>query len=481
MPPAQQKRSQAATRSPQNRGQEPPHPADHAQERGHPAQTRTSERTLPHNLEAERSVIGAILVSNELHEDIADRLDPTDFFRDAHRRIYQAAEKLFEDGKAVDLITLKDELARTGELEEVGGPAYIASLADGVPRSANITYYADIVREKARLREAIHTANKLLSASYLAEEPSKDIAADAAETLLDLTGTSTTAKPILIADMMTSCMAALETKASHGAGGVTGLPTGYAELDEMTAGLHDGNLIIVGARSSQGKTALVLNVSANVAKARPDASILVFSLEMSKEEIFERMLASEARIDSHRLRTGNLTEREWSKVANAMSALAEMQIRIDDDANVGIREIRARARQAKKEHGLAMVVVDYLQLMKGRGKFDTRSQEVGSFSRGLKRLAKELKVPVIALSQLSRAPEAGPNRKARRPQLSDLRESGDIEQDADLVILIYRPEPKDDEQPYAILIIGKQRNGPTGDIKVLWDAASVTFDTASMV
>lgn len=480
MPP-QSKRSQSATRQP-NRGQdEPPHPAEQQnQERGRPVQ-RTSERTLPHNLEAERSVLGAILVNNELHEDIADRLDAGDFFRDAHRRIYQAAEKLLEDDKAVDLITLKDELIRTGELEEVGGPAYIASLADGVPRSANIAHYADIVREKARLRDAIHTANKLLSASYLAEEPARDIVADAAESLLDLTGSSVSSKPILIGDLMSSGMTALETKAAIGGGGVTGLPTGYANLDEMTAGLHDANLIIFGARSSQGKTALVLNVAANIAKARQDASILVFSLEMSKEEIFERMLASESRVDSHRLRTGNLTDREWGKVANGMSALAEMKIYIDDDANVGIREIRARARQAKKEHGLALIVVDYLQLLKGRGKFDTRSQEVGSFSRGLKRLAKELKLPIIALSQLSRAPEAGPNRKARRPQLSDLRESGDIEQDADLVILIYRPEPKDGEPEYAILIIAKQRNGPTGDVKVLWDAASVTFDTASMV
>jgi replicative DNA helicase len=365
---------------------------------------------------------------------------------------------------------------KTGELDEVGGPAYLASLSDGVPRSANIVHYAEIVREKARLRDAIHTANKLLAASYLAEEPSREIVAEAAESLLDLSGASG-GKPILLGDMMASCMAALETKAAAGTG-VTGLATGFAQLDEMTAGLHPANLLVIGARSSQGKTALVLNIARNVAQEFP---VLMFSLEMAKEEIFERMLATESRVDSHRLRTGHLTDGEWTRIANGMGALSEMKMYVDDDANVGVREIRARARQMKKENGLGLIVVDYLQLMKSSGKFDTRTQEVGSFSRGLKRIAKELKVPLAALSQLSRASEAGPGRKARRPQLSDLRESGDIEADADVVLLIYRPEPKDGETPIAELIIAKQRNGPTGTVKVSWDAASVTFDSTGMV
>jgi replicative DNA helicase len=456
-------------------------PAKTQQNRAQPQQQRrtqpVSERTMPHNLEAERSVLGAILVNPEAYEEIADRLDATDFFRDAHRRIFLTLEKVLDDGVVIDLITVKDQLMKTGELDEVGGPAYLASLSDGMPRSANIVHYAEIVREKARLRDAIHTANKLLAASYLAENPSREIVAEAAESLLDLSGAATGGKPILLGDMMASCMASLETKAAAGTG-VTGVATGFAQLDEMTAGLHPANLFVIGARSSQGKTALVLNIARNVAQALP---VLMFSLEMAKAEIFERMLATESRVDSHRLRTGYLTDGEWTRIANAMGALTEMRMYIDDDANVGVREIRARSRQMKKDAGLGLIVVDYLQLMKSSGKFDTRSQEVGSFSRGLKRVAKELKVPLIALSQLSRASEAGPGRKARRPQMSDLRESGDIEADADVVLLIYRPEPKDNETPYAELIISKQRNGPTGTVKVTWDAASVTFDSTSIV
>lgn len=435
------------------------------------------ERALPHNLDAEKSILGAILVNEDAYETASDRIESKDFYRDAHRRIFDAMSSIVERGSSVDFVTLRTALEKSGELEECGGPAYLTSLADGMPRSANVRHYCDIVKEAARLRDAIHTATRLRSLAYDAEQPAAEIVADAAERLFDIGGAASTGKPVLLSDLMTPCMAALEQKTAAG-GGVTGLATGFAQLDEMTAGLHPSNLVVVGARSSQGKTALALNICDYVASS---GVVLMFSLEMAKEEIFERMLASAAGVDSHRLRTGYMTENEWTKIANAMQKMTEMRLYIDDDGDVGVREIRSRARQMQKEIGLNLIVVDYMQLMKARGKFDTRSQEVGSFSRGLKRIAKELKVPVVALSQLSRGPEAGPNRKARRPQMSDLRESGDIEADADVVVLIYRPEPKDDEQPTAELIIAKQRNGPTGTIKVQWHSASVTFIDSNIV
>jgi replicative DNA helicase len=366
---------------------------------------------------------------------------------------------------------------KTGELDEVGGPAYLASLSDGVPRSANIVHYAEIVREKARLRDAIHTANKLLAASYLAE---RAIARDRRG------GGGIAARPVRRSVWRETDPARRHDGVLHGSARDESCCRNRRDRagDRVrAAGRNDRRSAPGEPTGHRRQVEPGKNRAGSQHRAERGAGfpVLMFSLEMAKEEIFERMLATESRVDSHRLRTGHLTDGEWTRIANGMGALSEMKMYVDDDANVGVREIRARARQMKKENGLGLIVVDYLQLMKSSGKFDTRTQEVGSFSRGLKRIAKELKVPLAALSQLSRASEAGPGRKARRPQLSDLRESGDIEADADVVLLIYRPEPKDGETPIAELIIAKQRNGPTGTVKVSWDAASVTFDSTGMV
>lgn len=438
------------------------------------------ERPLPHDIAAERSVLGAVLVNADLFDIAVDVIESTHFFRDAHRRIFDAMVKLSEAGKPVDMLLLKTELQRTSQLEEVGGPAYIAGLADGVPRSANIEYYAQIVRDKAQLRAAIQTSHKLSREAYGSEKAPAEILSDAAESLLDLSSVALAGKPTRLGDLVGPGMESLEKSAAEGGGSVTGIATGFSSLDEMTAGLHAGDLVLLAARTSQGKTSLAMNIARNVAF---NHNVLIFSLEMSKEQLFLRMLASEARVNSHHMRTGYLNDSDWPRLATALTTLSDLNLYIDDTPSIGVREVRARSRQLRQDKGsLGLVIIDYIQLMRGRGKFDNRQQEIGTISRGLKAVGKELKVPVIALAQLSRAMEAGPGKKARRPQLHDLRESGDLENDADVVVFIYRPEPKDGEDSVdqAELIIGKQRNGPTGTVKVGWDASCVTFDNLTM-
>ena len=373
------------------------------------------ERMLPHDLSAERCVLGSILINAEAYDIAADSLEPQHFFREAHRRIFDAMGKLADGGKEIDLVILKAELNRTGQLDEVGGPAYLAGLADGVPRSANVVYYAGIVREQAQLREAIFTSNRLLSEAYASERSSSELISDAAEHLLDLGSSALAGKPVKLAELIAPGMESLERSAAQGGGSVTGLATGFTQLDEMTAGFQPSDLILVAARTSQGKTALAMNIARNVACAH---NVLVFSLEMSKHQLFLRMLASEARVDSHHMRTGYLADADWPKIADAMGTLSELNLYIDDSASVGVREVRARARQMRQEKGsLGMILIDYIQLMKGRGKFDNRQQELGTISRGLKAIAKELMLPVVALAQLSRGMEGGAGKKARRPQL----------------------------------------------------------------
>ncbi len=437
---------------------------------------------MPHDLSAERAVLGAILVSSESIDIAVDMLERSSFFREAHGRIFEAMVGLSEKSREIDMVTLLAELRRTGQLEEVGGPAYIASLSDGVPRSTNIQHYAGIVRELWQLRSAIYTSNKLRNEAYGSEKPSSDILSDAAEELLDLSGAAIAGKPTKLGDLVAAGMESLEKSAAEGGGAVTGIATGFTSLDEMTAGLHPGDLVLLAARTSQGKTSLAMNIARNVAFSH---NVLVFSLEMSKEQLFLRMLASEGRLNSHHMRTGYLNDSDWPKLATAIGTLSELNMFIDDTPSIGVREVRARSRQLRQDKGsLGLIIIDYIQLMRGRGKFDNRQQEIGTISRGLKAVGKELKVPVIALAQLSRAMEGGPGKKARRPQLHDLRESGDLENDADVVVFIYRPEPKEgDDQPadQAELIISKQRNGPTGTVKVAWDASCVSFDNLTVI
>ena len=425
-----------------------------------------AERTLPHNLEAERSVLGAILVHNDAFNLAAQVIDVGDFYRDAHRRVFDKMIALNERGQAIDFVTLKEELSRSGELDEVGGPAYVASLADGVPRATNVEYYARIVKEKSTLRQLIFAANRILSNAYEAEQESDLILDEAEGAIFAVADDRLKAGFVPMRDLVKESFPKIEQLFEQKRL-ITGVPTGFVDLDEMTRGLQAGDLVIIAARPSMGKTSLVLNISQYVA-TQPDLTVGFFSLEMSKESLFLRLLTSEAQIDSHRLMSGAIGHKDYGRISQALETLSGMRLFIDDTANIGVLEMRAKARRLMKEHGLSLLVVDYIQLMSGRGRFENRTLELASISRSLKGLAKELRVPIIVLSQLSRAPES---RSDHRPQLSDLRESGALEQDADVVGLIYRDDvynkdPNNPDAGTAELIIAKQRNGPTGTVRL---------------
>jgi len=443
------------------------------------ADVATPERTLPHNLEAEKSVLGAILIHNDAFNAAAEVIDAGDFFRDAHKRIFDRMVAMNERGSAIDFVTLKEELSRGGELEEVGGPAYIASLADGVPRSANVEYYARIVKEKSTLRSLIHSANKILTEAYEAEEE-PDMLLDSAErAIFAIAEDRIRAGFVPLRDLVQNSFSTIEKLQLH-KGLVTGVPTGFVDLDEMTSGLQPSDLVLVAARPSMGKTSFVLNIAQHVGTST-DMTVGFFSLEMSKEQLFMRMLTSEARIDAHRFRSGYLSEKDYGRLSHALGTLAEARVYIDDSASIGVLEMRAKARRLKAEHGLHLLIIDYIQLMQGRGRFESRQAELASISRSLKGLAKELNVPIVALSQLSRAPET---RSDHRPQLSDLRESGALEQDADVVLFIYREEqyrdadgnPNQDAEGTAEIIIGKQRNGPVGVTRLAFIKEHTRFE-----
>jgi replicative DNA helicase len=426
------------------------------------------DRTLPHNLDAEKCVLGAILINNHAFNQAAEVIDAGDFFRDAHRRIFDKMVALVERREPVDLVTLKDELTKSRELEEVGGPAYIASLTDGVPRSANIEYYARIVKEKSTLRRLIQSATDVLGRAYDAEEDADELLDEAERSIFQIAEHRLRVGFIRLSDLVDSGYQLIEQLQQH-RGLVTGVPSGFADLDELTSGFQKSDLVIVAARPSMGKTSFVLNVALHCG-IEAGKTVGLFSLEMSKEQLFLRMLTSDARVDAHRFRGGYLGEQDYARLVDAFGRLHDAKVFIDDTPSVGILEMRAKARRLKLEHGLDLLVVDYLQLMQGRGKFENRQQELASISRSLKILAKELEVPILALSQLSRAPEA---RGDHRPQLSDLRESGALEQDADVVLFIFReemygtePDRRPEVEGLAEIIIGKQRNGPTGTVRL---------------
>jgi replicative DNA helicase len=437
------------------------------------------ERTLPHSLDAERSVLGAILIHNEAFNHAAELIDSHDFFRDAHRRIFDKMVALSERGDAIDFITLKEELTRAGELEEIGGPTYIAALADGVPRSSNVDYYARIVKEKSTLRSLIHSANKILTEAYEAEQEPDLLLDEAERAIFSIAEDRIRAGFVPLRDLVQDSFTTIEKLQQH-KGLVTGVPTGFVDLDEMTSGLQPSDLILVAARPSMGKTSFVLNIAQHIGTST-DMIVGFFSLEMSKEQLFMRLLTSEARIDAHRFRSGYLNEKDYGRLSHALGTLAEAQVFIDDTASIGVLEMRAKARRLKAEHGLHLLIIDYIQLMTGRGRFESRQQELATISRSLKGLAKELNVPIVALSQLSRAPET---RSDHRPQLSDLRESGALEQDADVVMFIYRAEqyrtddgePNADLEGVAEIIVGKQRNGPTGNVKLAFVKEHTRFE-----
>src|SRR4051794_38165035 len=437
-----------------------------------------AERTLPHNLEAERSVLGAILLHNDAFNLAAEVIDAQDFFRDAHRRIFDKMVKLSERNDAIDLVTLKEELGRSGDLDEVGGPAYISALIDGVPRSTNVEHYARIIKEKATLRNLIFSANKILATAYAAEDEA-DLILDQAESAIFKNADDKVRDGFVsLRDLAQGSLDTIEKLHSRKEL-VTGVPTGFTDLDELTSGLQAGDLVIIAARPSMGKTSLVLNMAQHVG-TKTDMTVGIFSLEMSKEQLFLRMLTGEARIDAHRLRGGFLGERDWGKLAQAIGTLSESKIFIDDTPSIGVLEMRSKCRRLASQHGLHLVIIDYVQLMQGRGRFENRTLELASISRSLKGLAKELSVPIVLLSQLSRATES---RADHRPQLSDLRESGALEQDADVVIFIYRQDQYGDRsaaptdaEGTAELIIGKQRNGPTGVVRLAFIREFTRFE-----
>jgi replicative DNA helicase len=425
-----------------------------------------AERTLPHNLEAERSVLGAILVHNDAFNLAAQVIDSNDFYRDAHRRIFDKMVALNERHDAIDFVTLKEELGKSGQLDDVGGPAYIASLADGVPRATNVEYYAKIVKEKSTLRNLIYAANKIIANAYEGDQESDLVLDEAESAIFAVADDRLKAGFVQMRDLVKESFPKIEQLFEQKRL-ITGVPTGFVDLDEMTRGLQGGDLIIVAARPSMGKTSLVLNIAQYVA-TQPEHAVGFFSLEMSKESLFLRLLTSEAQVDGHRLLAGAIGGKDYGRISHALETLSTMKLFIDDTANVGVLEMRAKSRRLQSEHGLSLLIVDYIQLMSGRGRFENRTLELASISRSLKGLAKELNVPIIVLSQLSRAPES---RSDHRPQLSDLRESGALEQDADVVILIYRDDvynkdPNSPDAGTAELILAKQRNGPTGTVRL---------------
>jgi len=432
------------------------------------------DKTLPHNAEAERTVLGAVLVDNAAFNSAAEILTRDDFYREGHRRIFDAMAVLAERSQPIDLVTLKDELVRAQALEAVGGAAYLGSLVDGVPRMTSVESWSRIIKEKAVLRSLIHAGNRIVQSAYEAEEEPALILDRAEKSIFDIAERRlrqgfTDIKSIVKESFRTIDQLAQSRDL------LTGIATGFVDLDQKTSGLQAGDLVIVAARPSMGKTSFCLNVAQHAA-LRAGVTVGIFSLEMSKEQLVLRMLCADARVDAHRLRTGKLQEKDWTRLAKAYTDLSNARIFIDDSATVTPLEMRAKARRLKAEHGLGVIVVDYIQLVSGAGRVENRQQEIASISRSLKGLAKELNVPVVALSQLSRAPEA---RTDRRPQLSDLRESGALEQDADLVMFIYREEeykPSEENRGIAEIIIGKQRNGPTGTLRLAFIKEFTRFE-----
>jgi replicative DNA helicase len=434
------------------------------------------ERSLPHNIDAEKSVLGSILVNNENYYRVIESLRLEDFYLDGHRIIFRHMLGLVEKSRVIDLITIQEELVRASLLESAGGISYIASLLDGMPHLVNIEHYIQIIREKSLLRQLINSTNKILSDCFDQAEAAEEILDRAEQSLFNLSEKRIRTGFVAVKDMEVPAARLLE-KLFTEREMITGIASGFRDLDRMTSGLQPGDLVILAARPSMGKTALCLNVAQHVA-LHNNKTVGMFSLEMSKEQLLMRLLCAEARVDAHKVRTGYIGREDFRKLIDTLGVTTRAPFFIDDSSTLTVMEMRAKCRRLKAEHGLDLVIVDYLQLMSGYGRVENRTQEISGISRGLKALAKELNVPVIALSQLSRAPEQ--RQGDHKPQLSDLRESGSIEQDADLVMFIFREEvykPSEDNSGLAELIIAKQRNGPTGIVKLAFLREYTRFET----
>ena len=417
----------------------------------------------PQNLEAERSTLGSMLLDKEAIFRAMEILRPEDFYKEAHRIIFQAVVSLANRNEAVDLVTVTEELRQKNQLEDVGGVPYLTSLVNAVPTAANVEFYARIVEEKALLRGLIQTATEIVNQGYEGAEEVEKIIDQAEQAIFNVAQRRTTRGYTLLKDTLNEAFEKIE-KIFESKGGVTGIPTGYSDFDRYTAGLQPSDLIILAARPSMGKTTFALNI-AQYAAVEMRIPTVIFSLEMSKEQLAMKLLCAEAGVDNQRIRTGALTDADWPRLSRALGRLSEARMYIDDTPGVSVMEVRAKARRIKAEEGLGLVIIDYLQLMQGRAKAESRQQEVSEISRGLKALARELSVPIIALSQLSRAVE---QRTVKIPTLADLRESGSLEQDADIVLFLYRDDyynPETEKKNITELIIAKHRNGPLGSVE----------------
>ena len=432
------------------------------------------DRVPPQNIEAERSVLGAMLIKKEAITEAQEILQPEDFYRETHKIVFEAMMTLAENNEAVDIVTLTEELRKRDQFEKVGGMPFVTDLANAVPTAANVKFHAQIVREKAELRRLIDAATEIAGAAYEGTDDIADIMDNAEKKILAISGSRETTgfEPVKRILMRTFEQI---NKVYDSPGALTGLPTGFKDLDKMTSGLQPSDLILVAARPSMGKTAFTLNIATYV--GLQGHTVAFFSLEMSKEQLMQRMLCSEGGIDSQRLHTGQITDDEWSRLVETADKLNRAPIYIDDTAGITVMELRSKARRLKAEHGLDLIVIDYLQLMQGRSSKgnDSRQQEISEISRSLKALARELNVPLVALSQLSRSVES---RQEKRPMLSDLRESGSLEQDADIVMFLYREDYYDQEterKNITEVIIAKHRNGPIGTIELFFQKEFTKF------
>ena len=423
-------------------------------------------RIPPHSVEAEQSVLGSMILDREAIVSSIEVLRAEDFYQQAHSEIYESITNIFAKDEPVDLITLSEELKKRNTLESIGGIMYIANLSEGVSTTANIKYYCEIVEEKSTLRKLIKASNEIIAQGYDDEENIENIVEDAEKRIFDITQKRNHDGLEPIKTVLLDSFTKIE-QLSQSSGGITGLTTGFIDLDNKTSGMQKSDLILVAARPAMGKTAFSLNVVTNAA-LQGQGSVAFFSLEMSKEQLVQRMLSSESHVELQKIINGELTEDDWPKLVSSMGPLSQAGIYIDDTPGITLRELKAKCRKLKIEKGLDLVMIDYLQLMSGEGREENRQQEISKISRGLKGLAKEMDCPVVALSQLSRAPEM---RTDHRPILSDLRESGAIEQDADIVMFLYRDEyyhEDSDKKNIGEVIIAKHRNGPTGTVELVF-------------
>ncbi|NLJ78507.1 MAG: replicative DNA helicase [Tissierellia bacterium] len=431
-------------------------------------------RIPPHSLEAEQSVLGAMILNKEAINIAIEQLHPDDFYREANKEIFETVVELFNKGEPVDLITLSEELRRRGTLENIGGVSYLADLSGGVAITSNIKYYCNIVEEKSILRRLIDSCDDIMGKSYEDSEEVNAIIEQAEKSIFDITQGRHRDGFVPIKEVLLDSFSKIEEMAAN-QGQLTGLTTGFVDIDSKLSGMQKSDLILLAARPSMGKTALGINIAVNSA-LKTGASVAIFSLEMSREQLVQRMIASSAHVDLQKIIGGRLDEDEWMKIIDIMAPLSQVDISIDDTAGISLIEMKAKCRRLKLEKGLDLIVIDYLQLMQSEGRQENRQQEISTISRGLKALAKEMDCPVVALSQLSRAPEL--RTSDHRPILSDLRDSGAIEQDADVVMFLYRDDyyhEDSDKKNIGEVIIAKHRNGPTGTVELVWKKEFTKF------